>query len=160
MKIFYKGEYLKTITKEEAEKIYNYKGVQVMVGGELLKKSQIEIKKESIEQQNKMMSDYTKEELHSILGNFEEEYNQNATGKSIHNEILGFIKEGTIDYALKLGAITKYDVNGKDVYFIKLPEYNDYHKKLNALRELIGRRNYAKNKDLEAIIKTRDKVFN
>ena len=46
------------------------------------------------------------------------------------------------------------------MYFIKLPEYNDYHKKLNALRELIGRRNYAKNKDLEAIIKTRDKVFN
>ena len=43
MKIFYKGEYLKTITKEEAEKIYNYKGLQVMVGGELLKKSQIEI---------------------------------------------------------------------------------------------------------------------
>lgn len=146
MKLFYKGEFLKTITQEESEKIYNYKGIQVLVDGELLKKSQIEIKKESIEQQNKMMSDYTKEELHSILGNFEEEYNQSATGKSIHNEILGYVKEGTIDHALRIGAITKHDVNGKDIYFIKMPEYNDYHKKINALRELISRRDYAKSK--------------
>ena len=145
MKLFYKGEYLKTITQEKFEELKNYKGPQVVVDGQLLEKNKLTTGKE-VEMENKMMSDYTKEELHSILGDFEEEYNKSATGKEIHNEIIGFVKKGTIDYALRIGAITIHTVNEEYRYFVKLPGYNNYQKKLNALRELIGRRDYAKSK--------------
>ena len=83
--------------------------------------------------------EYTTEELKSILGNFENEYNENATGEVINNEILGFVKQGTIDHALKIGAIIK---KGKN-YFVRLPEFREYRLKHNALREIIGRRDYA-----------------
>ena len=93
--------------------------------------------------------DYTTEELKAIIGNFEKEYSENATGKTVRNEILGWVKEGTIKRALMMRAIVKHEVDGKDIYFINLPEYRDYQEKHNALRELISRRSYAKRKDLE-----------
>lgn len=94
----------------------------------------------------KMIWEYTTEELKSIIGNFEEEYNESATGKVVRNTILGHVRQGTVDHALKFGAITIHNINSKDVYFIKLPEYNDYYEKENAMRELISRRDFAKSK--------------
>lgn len=87
-----------------------------------------------------------KQELKEIIGNFEEEYNESATGKVIRNSILGCVKEGTVNHALRFKAITKHSINDKDVYFVKLPEYNIYQRKLNALRDLISLRDYAVSK--------------
>ena len=92
----------------------------------------------------KRMWEYTKEELHSILGDFEKEYKEAATGEMIRNEILGYVKEGTVNRALMLRAIVKHNENGKDEYFINLPEYRDYQEKYNAMKELASRRNYAR----------------
>ena len=146
MKLFYKGEFLKRITKEESEKIYGYKGIQVMVDGELLKKSQIEIKKDDQEDQNRMMSDYTKEELYKIVGNFREEYRKALNGEVIHNAILGYVKEGIVKYALEFGAINSRKINGEDIYYVSMPKYNFYQEKLNAMSELNRRKEYAISK--------------
>lgn len=97
----------------------------------------------------KMNWEYSIEELHAIVGEFEKGYNKAATGKTVRNEILGWVREGTIKRALMMRAIVKHEVDGKDIYFINLPEYRDYQEKHNALRELIGRRSYAKRKNLE-----------
>lgn len=90
--------------------------------------------------------EYSTEELKAIIGNFEKEYSENATGRTVRNEILGWVKEGTIKRALMIGAIVKHEVNEKDVYFVSLPEYREYQEKHNALRELIGRRAFAREK--------------
>lgn len=97
----------------------------------------------------KMNWEYSIEELKAIIGNFEKEYKENATGRTVRNEILGWVKEGTIKRALMTRAIVKHEVDGKDIYFINLPEYRDYQEKHNAMRELISRRSYAKRKNLE-----------
>lgn len=99
----------------------------------------------------KVAYEYTTEELHLMLGNFEKEYNENSTGEVIRNEILGHVREGTVVRALRLRAITKHEVNGRDVYFINLPEYRDYEEKHQAMCELISRRGFAKNKNLERL---------
>ena len=89
---------------------------------------------------NKNTWEYTTEELKAIIGNFEKEYHEATTGKVIRNEILGYVHEGNVEHALRIGAITKRD----NAYFVKLPEFRDYQEKHNALRELIGRRDYAR----------------
>ncbi len=90
--------------------------------------------------------EYSVEELKAIIGNFEREYNETATGEIIHNEILGYVKKGTVDYALKVNAIEVKTIKDKYVYFVKLPGYTEYQNKLTALAELNGRREYAINK--------------
>ena len=105
--------------------------------------------------QEKKVWEYTTEELHSIIGNFEEEYHEAATGKIIHNSILGYVHEGNIEYALRIGAITKRENH----YFIKLPEYRDYDLKLRALGELLKKRNYAQKVN-NPISGMKDKIFN
>ena len=107
----------------------------------------------------KKIWEYTPEELRSVLGNFEKEYNENATGEVIHNEILGYVAEGTIEHALRIRAITKKNINGKDVYFVKLPEYGDYNLKLRVLGEVISRRGYASKKDLDRLAETRNEIL-
>lgn len=91
--------------------------------------------------------EYTTDELKNILGNFEEEYNSHMTGEVIHNAILGFVNQGTIDHALEIGAITRRKFKNRNndewFYYVKLPEYYDYQLKYGALRELISRREYA-----------------
>jgi len=149
MKLFYKNEFLKNITEEEAQKIANYSGHQIFFDGEFLKKSQIEIRKEITETQEKRINEYTLEELHSILGNFEKEYHEATTGNHIHNEILGNVHEGNVAHALRLGAITRYKFDkirkpNEWTYFVKLPEYVNYQLKVEALKELNRRRDYKK----------------
>ena len=87
--------------------------------------------------------EYLSEELKTIIGDFEKEYHEATTGEVIHNEILGYVHEGNIEHALRIGAITKKDND----YFIKLPEFRDYQLKYSALRELIGRRDYAQKQN-------------
>ena len=98
--------------------------------------------------QEKNSWEYTTEELKAILGNFEKEYHEATTGEVIHNEILGYVHEGNVQHALRIGAITEHD----NTYYVKLPEYNNYQKKLNALDELFSRRDYAKKKNIENLI--------
>ena len=103
----------------------------------------IEQKTVKIINTQKMMNEYTTEELHSIIGNFEKEYNEAATGDQVSNDILGYVKQGIVNQALRIGAIIKQG----EVYFVKLPEYREYDLKLRALRELISRRSYAREKN-------------
>lgn len=88
------------------------------------------------------------DDLKRILGDFEKEYNESARSNKaiVHNDILGPVTQGTVDYALRVGAITKYyePVYDRDVYYVHLPEYYHYNTKHRILRELIGRRDYAK----------------
>ncbi len=137
--LYYKGEFFKQITEGEADSIANRQGMHVELDGDLLKKSQIEIMGGSSNERNKPLFDYTTEELKQLIGNFEKEYNENATGEIVHNDILGPVKAGTVNHAVKSGAITG---DGK---FILLPRYREYNQKHLALRELIGRRDYARS---------------
>jgi len=84
--------------------------------------------------------EHTLEELHSILGNFEKENQEATIGEAIHNEILGYVYEGNIEHALRIGAITKRG----ESYFVKLLGYREYDLKLRALSELVERRKYAR----------------
>ncbi len=93
--------------------------------------------------------EYSTDELKAIIGKFEKEYNENAMGEVTHNEILGCVKEGTVEHALRLGAITKKEISGKYSYFIKLPEYRFYQERVDALNELYNRRDYAIKKSVE-----------
>lgn len=146
-KLFYKGEFLREISEGDAEKISKLRGIQVMIDGEMLKKSQIEIRNLKNDE-NRLITDYSTEELREIIGNFEKEYDESATGEVVRNEILGYVKEGTIAHALKFGAITVKNIRGEKIYSVKLPEFYSYNLKHNALRELIYRREYAEKINL------------
>ena len=147
--LIYDKKFKAHITDKEASDIMNFKGSHLNFKGEYLKKSLIEVfneKKEALE--DKRITEYTTEELKAILGNFEKEYHEATNGEVIHNEILGYVREGNVQHALRIGAITEED----NTYYVKLPEYNDYQKKLNALDELFSRRDYAKKKNMENLI--------
>ena len=167
--LFYDGEEIDQLTEIEENNLSETltsgkRPASIKWKGNTVETRKLVIRKRGDQQQNRIISDYTKEELHSILGNFEEEYNKAATGKPIHNEILGWVKEGTVEHALKFGAITKkfediYNDYVYYVYYVHLPQYYDYQKKHNALRELILRRDYAQDKNLDAIAETRKELF-
>ena len=92
--------------------------------------------------------DHTTEELKIILGDFRREYHEATTGMIVHNNILGYVHDGNVKHALRIGAITELDGH----YFVKLPEYRDYDLKLRALGELISRKEYAYKKNIENLI--------
>lgn len=99
--------------------------------------------------------EYTTEELRSVLGDFEKEYHKATTGEAVHNNILGHIRKGNIEHALRIGAITKRENH----YFVKLPEYINYDLKIKALGELLSKRSYAQKMN-DPLKETRDKIFN
>ncbi len=112
---------------------------------------------------NYEISKRSTEDLKRILGNFEKEYNESARSnlEIVGNEILGWVTQGTVDYALKIKAITKYSeiiYGGREVYYVHLPEYYEYGTKHRILRELIGRRDYAQNMnkvpDFSSVVKS------
>ena len=155
MKLIYKGEVLATLTDQEANEIANAKGTTIIFKGQRLMSRLVETREDTSEGTGeKRLTEYTKEELKAIIGNFEKEYHEATTGEIIHNKILGYVREGNVKHALQLGAITK---RGED-YFVKLPEYENYQEKHNALRELIGRRDYAKKQNEPPREELKDKL--
>lgn len=152
--LYYKNEYYKNITDEEATSITNHKGIQISFKGELLKKSQIEIRNGIKDNEERRMVDFSTDELKNILGSFEKEYNENATGETIHNEVLGFVKQGNVNHALRLEAITEH----KNVYYVKLPEYRNYDLKVRTLNELNCRRAYAKKMNKQDLSELENKM--
>lgn len=147
MQLHYNKTFKTIITDSEANEIMNFKGSHLNFKGEYLKKSLIEIFNEVKEVEEKRITEWTLEELHSILGGFEKEYHKATTGNSVHNEILGNVCEGNVKHALRVGAITKYKFNEGWVYFVHLPQYVNYTLKVEGLKELNRRRDYAKKEN-------------
>lgn len=90
MQLYYKGEFLKNIDQAEANRIYSFKSFQIMVDGEMLKKNQIEIRKEKEDEQEKMTTYNGKEVTHSeyirLLEKEQEEIrNQTPEEKTFRN---------------------------------------------------------------------------
>jgi hypothetical protein len=165
--LFYDGEEIDQLTSIEETNLSetltsSKRPTSIKWKGNTVETRKLVIRKKGGQQQDRRISNLSTEELKSVLGDFEKEYDENATGKTIHNEILGHVKEGTVLHALSLGAITKHfeEIYDKEIYYVKLPEYYDYQKKCNVLRELILRREYAKEKNIEAIAKVRERMFN
>lgn len=107
-------------------------------------------KREELFPHNKFIGDYTTSELKSLVGNFEKEYNEHATGELVNNPILGPVKQGTVEHAIRVGAISHETINGVLEYRVRLPGYHSYQFKLNALRLLILRRGKARKYDQES----------
>lgn len=145
--LFYNGEEIDQLTELEENNlsetlVSTKRPASIKWKGNTVETRKLIIRKRGDQQQDRRMSDHTKQELTEIVGNFEDEYNKNDSGPMVRSGILGVVSQGIINYAIRFGAITKRfeEMYGGDMYYIHLPQYYDYEKKYNAMQELRLRR--------------------
>ena len=105
-------------------------------------------KQERIENDARLITDYTTEELKAMLGDWEREREEAIRAKPEKSEQtpLGVRPQGLIDLAVAAGAIVCR--NGH--WFVRMPEIDEWQKKESALAELKWRREFAAKKEREA----------
>lgn len=88
--------------------------------------------------------EFTTEEIRAELGTFETEYIKNCTGQLIRNDILGFVNQGLVAWALLKKWIVNQIREGQQYYFVSLPAYYTFQKLYSGMKELQSRREYSK----------------
>ena len=104
-------------------------------------------------------ADFTTDEIKSELGNFEREYEEACTGNRVNNPAIGNTFQGVVDMAMGyFQAITKKEINGKEVWFVTRIGYPIWCKKTAGMTELRSRRSFAKKKELQHLEKQAETI--
>ena len=85
-------------------------------------------------------SEMGNKEIFEELEDFEEKYKQAETGGTIHNSILGYVKEGVVGFCRRNKIISAKKQNDRLYWSVILPEYELFRRKLSLLQEIRYRR--------------------
>ena len=161
-KLFIKGQNDPwEITKEdvsavEEARVNNEEWVKLSVGGFSVKSIKGYESPQNEGMQQKQIWELTTQELKEIIGQegegFENEYDERNTGERVYKGVLNGYRRGILDWAKEQNLIVfkgKYGTSGE--YCAIREEFISFSRKLDAVRELKGRREYAQKKEKESM---------